>query len=175
MNGKAPATALALFAALQSVFSDLHPYCDQVLQHGDDAIKKDKPGAEGRSACARHVLSYSIGQLGGAYGVTRLLGYRTPVAALAAGTAINAVTHYVIDRREPLKRFVRSPWMQKLRLVGVGKAGYLEHATAQRRPGVVDDGGPGTALMELDQAVHRAISIAASLTTTLIAVRWATK
>jgi hypothetical protein len=109
------------------------------------------------------VATYSAGQVLAAVVVTRTLGVRVSWPALLAGTAINAVTHYVIDRREPLKKFLRSSW--------VGKASYLDHATVQRRAGVVDEGGPGTALMECDQAAHQLISVAASLTTTWLAMR----
>jgi hypothetical protein len=163
--------ALALFAALQATFSDIHPYCDQIVQHGDDAINKGKPGWIGRKACARHVATYSIGQLGAAVAVTRGLGCRASWPALLTGSAINALTHYAIDRREPLKKFLSSAWAAKTRLVGANKAGYLTHATVQRRAGVVDEGGPGTALMECDQAVHRLISVLASLTTTWLTLR----
>ncbi|MET9260529.1 hypothetical protein [Amycolatopsis sp. NPDC004079] len=164
-------SALALFATLQAAFSDVHPYCDQVLQDGQDACDKSKPGAVGRKACARHVASYAIGQLGVAVAVTRVLGARVSWPGLLAGTAINAVTHYAIDRREPLKKFLLSDRARKLHLVGGGKAGYLAHATAQRRPGVVDESGPGTALAECDQAVHRLIGVFASLVATWLAVR----
>jgi hypothetical protein len=155
--------ALALFAAVQATFSDVHPYCDQILQNSTDARDKGKPGHAGRKACARHVATYSAGQFVAAVGVTRALGCRASWSALLAGTALNAATHYVIDRREPLKRFLRSRW--------IGKAGYLDHATVQRREGVVDEGGPGTALMECDQAAHRLISVFASLTTTWLVLR----
>jgi hypothetical protein len=138
-------------------------YCDQILRNSTDARDKGKPGRTGRKACARHVATYSAGQFAAAVGVTRAPGYRASWSGLLAGTAINAVTHYVIDRREPLKRFLRSRW--------IGKAGYLDHATVQRREGVVDEGGPGTALMECDQAAHRLISVFASLTTTWLALR----
>ncbi|UKD50813.1 hypothetical protein L3Q65_00525 (plasmid) [Amycolatopsis sp. FU40] len=176
MNGERVAKALALFAAVQATFSDVHPFCDQILQNGDDAIDKGKPGWVGRKACARHVASYSAGQLVAAAGVTRALGFRAPLTGLLAGTAVNAITHYVIDRREPLKKFLVSDRARKLRLVGAGKAGYLAHATAQRgeQPDgtpIVDEGGPGTALMECDQAAHRLISVFASLTTTWLALR----
>jgi hypothetical protein len=154
----------AVFAAVQATFSDVHPYCDQILQNSEDAQKKGNPGWEGRKHCARHVASYSAGQFVAALGVTRALGCHVPLPALLVGTAINGVTHYMIDRREPLKRFLRSKW--------VAKGGYLDHATVQRREGVVDEGGPGTALMEMDQAAHRLISVAASLTTAYLAVRW---
>jgi len=170
MKGRA-VTALALFATLQAVFSDVHPYCDQVLQDGQDSCDKGKPGMVGRKACARHVASYSAGQLAAAVTATRVLGFRASWGGLLAGTAINAVTHYAIDRREPLKKFLLSDRARKLRLVGGGKAGYLRHATVQRRDGVVDESGPGTALTECDQALHRLIGVLASLTTTWLAVR----
>ncbi|GAB3580376.1 hypothetical protein GCM10027445_50570 [Amycolatopsis endophytica] len=155
--------ALALFGALQATFSDVHPYCDQIVQSSDDAIKKGLPGREGAKHCARHVATYTAGQAVATFAVTAALGYRLPLRALAAGTAVNAVTHYVIDRREPFKRFLRSRF--------IGKGGYLAHATVQRREGVVDEGGPGTALMEMDQATHRLIGVAASLLTTYLAIR----
>lgn len=154
--------ALALFATLQAVFSDVHPFCDQILQTGSDAEKKGAPGLAGAYHCARHVASYTAGQTIAAIIVTRALGYRVPDRALAAGVLINAATHYVIDRREPFIRFLRSRWP--------GKGGYLDHATVQRREGVVDESGPGTALMEMDQAAHRLIGVAASLVTTCLAV-----
>jgi hypothetical protein len=182
--------ALALFAALQATFSDVHPFCDQIVQNSNDAKNKGlhghylvyadgvKVGEEagdrtgqpamtasklGRICAGRHVATYSAGQLSAAVGVTRALGYRVSWSGLLAGTVINAATHYVIDRREPLKKFLRSNL--------IGKGGYLDHATVQRRERVVDEGGPGTALMECDQAAHRLISVVASLTTTWLALR----
>ena len=168
-NSARAVRALALFAALQATFSDVHPFCDQVVQAGTDAIDKGKPGAAGRKACARHVGSYSAGQLAAA--VTRALGYRVPPAALLTGTAINAITHYAIDRRTPLRAFLGSAWARRLRLVGDGKLDYLRHATVQRRDGVVDTSGPGTALMECDQALHRILGVVASAVITMLATR----
>ncbi|MFD2421693.1 hypothetical protein [Amycolatopsis pigmentata] len=155
------AQGLALYGALHATFTDVHPACDQILQNSADAIGKGKPGPEGRRHCARHVASYTAGQTLAAILVTRALGYRLPFRALAAGMALNAATHYAIDRREPFIRLMRR----------IGKGGYLDHATVQRREGVVDTSGPGTALMECDQATHRAIGVAASLITTWIAMR----
>ncbi|MFJ9787815.1 hypothetical protein ACIRSS_50150 [Amycolatopsis sp. NPDC101161] len=152
---------LALFAALQATFADVHPLCDEWIQRHNDAVGKGQPGREGAKHCARHVASYTAGQVAAAVAVTRVLGFRVPLRALAAGAAVNAVTHYVIDRREPLKALARL----------AGKQGYIEHATVQRRDGVVDESGPGTALTELDQAAHRAIGVLASLTTTWLALR----
>ncbi len=160
MNGRS-VRGLALFAALQATFADVHPFCDQWLQSSEDAMGKGVSGREGAKHCARHVGSYTAGQVAAAVGVTRVLGFRIPMPAFLAGAALNAVTHYVIDRREPLKRAARR----------FGKGGYVEHATVQRREGVVDQAGPGTALMELDQSAHRVIGVLASLTTTWLALR----
>ncbi|MFF7976712.1 hypothetical protein [Streptomyces sp. NPDC007905] len=60
------------------------------------------------------------------------------------------------------------------------KDGYIKHTTVVRKAGgegteyptaVQDVSGPGTALMELDQAAHRAIGVAAALVTTWITLR----
>lgn len=66
--------ALALFAAVQSTFSDVHPYCDQILHNSTDARDTGKPGQAGRKAGARHVATYSAGQFVASVGVTRALG-----------------------------------------------------------------------------------------------------
>jgi len=192
VNTQQTVKALALFATVQATFSDVHPYCDQILQnaraaankglHGDHLVYADgvhvgeEPFGRDRSDCptmtatslgrisaAHHVATYTAGQLAAAVAVTRVLGFRLPWPGLLAGTAINAATHYLIDRREPLKKFLRCKW--------IGKSAYLDHATVQRRPGVVDEAGPGTALMECDQAAHRLISVVASLTTTWLTLR----
>ncbi|MFI6026380.1 hypothetical protein [Amycolatopsis magusensis] len=152
---------MALFAALHATFTDVHPFCDQWIQFPTDAVAKGLPGRKGAKHCARHVGTYTAGQVAASVAVTRALGVRMPLRAVAAGAVINAVTHYVIDRREPLKAAARF----------VGKSGYVEHATVQRREGVVDESGPGTALTELDQAAHRVIGVLASLTTTWLALR----
>ncbi|MFD4034770.1 hypothetical protein ACFWVP_30775 [Streptomyces sp. NPDC058637] len=118
---------LALVAALTAVFDGVHALGDHFVQSSHDASTKGMHGShmvykndgspveespwrygkEGRtctaSACGRrpvcrHVASYSAVQLA----VTRTLGYRVPVSALLTGAAINAITHGILDRREPL-------------------------------------------------------------------------
>ncbi|MEV7617027.1 hypothetical protein [Streptomyces sp. NPDC089799] len=126
--------------------------------------------AYGRRSVSRHVASYSALQLASTIAVTRTLGYRVPPAALLTGAAINAVTHGILDRRDPLL------WLAEK----AGKTGYIKHATVVRKAGgegteypeaVQDVSGPGTALMELDQAAHRAIGVAAALVTTWLTLR----
>ncbi|MFD4481565.1 hypothetical protein ACFWPU_36395 [Streptomyces sp. NPDC058471] len=190
---------LALVATLTSVFGEIHPLCDQFVQNSHDASTKGMHGshlvyksdgstveadpwrhgkegrtctasAYGRRSVSRHVASYSAVQLASTLAVTRTLGYRVPAAALLTGAAINAITHGIIDRRDPLL------WLAEK----AGKGGYIKHATVVRKQGgegteypepVQDVSGPGTALMELDQAAHRAIGVAAALVTTWITLR----
>lgn len=183
---------LALTGTLIAVFDGLHPLCDQWLQNSKDAAAKGMHGthlvtrdgtpaegnpqqygptmtasAFGRRAAARHVASYTAVQVAASVAVTRAFGYRVPLTALLVGAAVNAVTHAVIDRREPLL------WLADR----AGKAGYIKHATVVRKPGtdttdpVVELSGPGTALMEMDQALHRAIGVGAATVTAWLATR----
>lgn len=190
---------LALVAALTAVFDALHGLGDQFAQNSHDAATKgmhgshlvyksdgvlveEDPGrhseegrtctasAYGRRSVSRHVASYSAVQLASALAVTRTLGYRVPARALLTGAAINAITHGILDRRDPLL------WLAEK----AGLSGYVQHATVVRKAGgegteysepVQDVSGPGTALMELDEAAHRAIGVAAALVTTWITLR----
>ncbi|WP_063782372.1 hypothetical protein [Streptomyces vietnamensis] len=166
------ADRLALFGTLLSVFDAVHPLCDHWVQPSDDARLKGLHGDHyvyadgtplpdgadpadsdvpvyrasvlGRAAVCRHVRSYTTVQLATALTITRVLGHRVPLRALLAGAAVNAATHLLIDRREPLLKLADR----------FGKRGYIDHCTATR---VGQDGkvttelfGPGTALMELD-------------------------
>lgn len=154
---------LALYGVLLATFGEAHPFCDHVLQDNEAAQNKTLPGARGRLACAHHVATYTAGQTIAAAAVTTALGYRLPVRAWLVGTAINACTHYAIDRRTHFMRALRSTW--------IAKGEYLDHATAQRREGVIDNTGPGTALYELDQATHRLIGVAAAAVTAWLSIR----
>ncbi|MFJ4679083.1 hypothetical protein [Kitasatospora sp. NPDC088783] len=190
--GSAATANLALLGALVGLFGELHPLFDQWAQTSRDASCKGMYGRHrvysdgtpvgqdaghradeptmtastlGRLSAARHVATYTAGQVGATVVVARILGCRLPAKALLAGAAINAVTHVVIDRREPLLWLARK----------AGQAGYVERCAAAR---VSEDGsvrrelsGPGSALMELDQSLHRAIGVAAAVVTTCIATR----
>ncbi|WP_331720831.1 hypothetical protein OG306_40320 (plasmid) [Streptomyces sp. NBC_01241] len=191
----APAQALALTGALLATWDALHPLFDQWFQDSRDAANKGACGqhlvyrdgtpvgeeAEGDDragqptmtatrlgwvSAARHVASYSAGQLTGTVLLTRGLGYRVPASALVVGAGINALTHLVIDKRQPLL------WLA----ARAGKGGYVDHCTVVRRldedgAARAEESGPGTALFELDQALHRAIGALAAVTTTWLTIR----
>ncbi|MEV7907227.1 hypothetical protein [Streptomyces anulatus] len=112
-----------------------------------------------------NVASYTAVQLGATIAITRAFGYRVAPAAVLAGAAINATTHAAIDRGALLLWLARK----------TGQTGYIEHCQAVR---LADDGtltlevnGPGTAWMELDAALHRAVGIGAAAVTTWLTTR----
>ncbi|MCM2424196.1 hypothetical protein [Streptomyces sp. RKAG293] len=183
---------LALFGTLLALFGELHPACDHWVQgsktasrkrlYGDHlvysdgcAVDPDDPDRDneptrtasslGRRAVACHVASYTAVQLGATIAITRAFGYRVTPTALLAGAAINAGTHAAIDRGAVLL------WLAKK----TKKTGYIEHCQAVR---LDDEGvltkeltGPGSAWMELDAALHRAIGIGAAAVTTWLTTR----
>ncbi|MFF0297735.1 hypothetical protein ACFYST_30635 [Kitasatospora sp. NPDC004614] len=98
--------------------------------------------AEGCRACAAHVATY-VGFQGIALLVgSRLLGVRLRPGRVAAALAFSAVTHYVADRREPLRRFAEA----------TGKGNFARLA---------DHGMNGSYL--LDQAFHHGCETVAAL------------
>ncbi|MEV7926167.1 hypothetical protein [Kitasatospora sp. NPDC088779] len=192
MNSDTTIRRLALLGALLAVYGELHPLADQWAQAGRDAYGKrlhgshpvhrdgtpctpDNPAlpgertlhasAHGRRCAARHVLAYSAVQAAGTIAVTRACGYRLTAGPLLVGTAVNGLTHALIDRGPVLAALARR----------FGKSSYIEGCAAVRldENGVVTTSlyGPGTAWHELDQALHRAIAVAAAATTAWLAVR----
>lgn len=81
-----------------------HYVGDYWVQTHWQATTKGLPGWTGRRACATHVLSYSL-LMGGALAAvdaTQHLG--VGAGRLVAGLLVSAGTHYVADRRAPLRR-----------------------------------------------------------------------
>lgn len=134
---------LTAFMALLGI----HYAGDHWIQTGPQSVKKaldrNSSAASAHWHCLKHVLTYT------AAGAILLLGlaawFDLPIQLgwLAAGLAVNAVTHYVADLRTPLR------W-----LAGVlGRNAYIHYCQVQRPTGAQDT-GPGTGLFHLDQAWH---------------------
>lgn len=124
----------ATFAAVAATIYAAHQVGDYWVQTSDQAARKGLPGWEGRRACAAHVLTYSftfwvfLGITWWWVGLPHLSG-----PWLAAGFALNAVTHYFADRRRPLQRMAGL----------LGKGGFYEAGS-----------GLATGAALLDQAWH---------------------
>lgn len=139
-------TAVALEAA--------HQVGDHWLQTCGQACHKGDPGSAGARACAGHVASYTAAGVLTVTGAAHWLGIPLATRWLTVGLAANAATHYLADRRVPLRRI--AGWL--------GRRGYIEHVTVVRTPrGKADETGPGTGLFHLDQSWHHAWIFVAAL------------
>lgn len=125
-----PTDLVACVGAVYAMLHGAHSVADHFVQTQHQADTKGLPGWAGRWACAKHVLTYTV--TAGVF--LSVLVWRTGVqihpSALAAGLTVSAVSHYVADRRTPLRRIAD----------GLGKS-----------PAWLDHGG---GMYALDQAWH---------------------
>ncbi|MGH8881955.1 MAG: DUF3307 domain-containing protein [Stackebrandtia sp.] len=94
-----PATFAAVFAALYAA----HHVADHWVQTDHQAATKGRPGWSGRFACACHVATYTGAAVVALAGLVLMVGVDLNVGAVGAGLAVSAVTHYLADRRAPLR------------------------------------------------------------------------
>jgi hypothetical protein len=134
----AAATFAALFAALYAA----HTVADHWVQTQHQADAKGRPGWPGRLACLAHVTTYSLTALAAVALVAWRLGLDLAPGHLAAGLTVSAVTHYLADRRTPLRRLAE--------LTGSGRF----YALGTPRPGRDDNPSIGTGAYALDQSWH---------------------
>lgn len=90
----------ALFAALYAA----HQVADHWVQTQHQASAKGLPGWSGRAACAAHVATYTLTALLAVLLVAWRAGLHLHPWHLATGLAVSAVSHYIADRRAPLRR-----------------------------------------------------------------------
>jgi hypothetical protein len=123
-----------------------HQVGDHFVQTGQQCEDKGKHGDErwtGRRACAAHVASYTLCQAIALGFIDGLFHLDTRPAALTLGLAVSAVTHYIADRREPLRRMAYA----------FGKGDFYE--LGRPRPGRDDNPVVGTGAYALDQTWHK--------------------
>ena len=148
---------------LGSTFATLyaaHQVADHHVQRDSDAQAKGKPGREGQLACARHVASYTATAAVALAAAAAATGSRPRLGRVLAGLALSAISHYAIDRREPLKRFAAA----------TGHAGFYQLGMPRRdvvpdlAPGVPGDNPClGTGAYALDQSAHVGFLFVAAL------------
>lgn len=90
----------AVYALLRSA-ADV---ADHFVQTDYQATHKANPGVEGHRALAGHVASYAATQALFLAAGNRLLGLGLRPRHMAAGIAFSGITHYVLDRRWPVRR-----------------------------------------------------------------------
>jgi len=89
----------ALFAALFVA----HQVADHWIQTQHQADTKGTAGWRGRLACAAHVATYTATALVAVLALAWRTGLQLAPGALTAGLAVSAITHYIADRRDPLR------------------------------------------------------------------------
>ncbi|MFJ7274673.1 hypothetical protein [Kitasatospora sp. NPDC098663] len=99
-----PSTRAATFAAVYALLRASAALADHWIQTDHQAGTKGRPTPAGRRACAAHVAAYTATQAAALLLGTRALGLRPKPRRLLAALALSAATHYLADRREPLRR-----------------------------------------------------------------------
>jgi hypothetical protein len=137
-------TATADFAAIAITLYVAHHVGDYWVQSDTDARHKGEPGWTGRLHCLRHVFSYVLTQ-GLMLCLAGLVLDLTPPSTLGylTGLSVSAITHYIADRREPLKRIAALiPGKARFAALGAPRAGHDDNSQL------------ATGLWALDQAWH---------------------
>lgn len=140
----APATFAAVFAALYAA----HHIGDHWVQTHHQALTKGAASWRGRLACARHVASLTAVQVVAVAALVPALGVQLNPAAVAAGLAVNAASHWWADRRHTLARLAVLAEGAGIN----GKTAY--YRLGAPRPGRDDNPSLGTGAYHLDQAWH---------------------
>ncbi|MEV7228321.1 DUF3307 domain-containing protein [Polymorphospora sp. NPDC051019] len=134
----APATFAAVFAALYVA----HQVADHWVQTQHQADCKGRPGWPGRLACAAHVATYTLTAGLALLALAAVTGLRLDALPVAVGLAVSAVSHYIADRRTPLRKLAEL----------LGSARF--YALGTPRPGRDDNPSLGTGAYALDQSFH---------------------
>lgn len=116
----------AVFAALYAA----HHVGDFWVQTPRQVAAKGMPGWSGRVACAEHVATYTVTALVALLALEWATGWQADPWPTIAALCVSAVTHYIADRRTPLRRI--ADWLGK-------DAHWLDH---------------GGGMLHLDQAWH---------------------
>lgn len=147
---------VATFAAVGLTLYAAHHVGDYWVQRDEDARYKGDPGWVGRVHCLVHVITYVMTQTFFLIILVAGTGVRISSLGLLAGLAVSGVTHYIADRREPLKRLARLiPGKAKFLELGVpapDEIYAIDPVGMSRRK--VDNPQLATGLWALDQAWH---------------------
>ena len=94
---------MSAFATVFVALFVAHQVADHWVQTDRQACSKGQPGWVGRLACAQHVLWYTVTALIVLAVTDAALDIDLSTSRVLLGLAVSAVTHYVADRRTPLK------------------------------------------------------------------------
>ena len=135
----------AVFAAVFAALYAAHSVGDHWVQTGGQAAGKGGAGADtaaGRWACARHVATLTATKAVFLAGAVAVLALPLTPAAVVAGLAVDAGSHWWADRRHTLAALATR----------VGKGEF--YALGAPRAGRDDNPSLGTGAYALDQSWH---------------------
>lgn len=146
-TGRHAATFAAVFVALYVA----HQIADHWVQTQYQADHKGQPGWVGRLACAAHVATYTLTAVVALTAMLLATGLRLDPWGVAVGLAVSAVSHYIADRRTPLRRIADA--------LGAGHF----YTLGTPRPDHDDNPSLGTGAYALDQSWHIGFLFVAAL------------
>lgn len=115
-----------------------HQVGDHWVQTQHQADHKGNKGWSGRIACASHVITYGLTQLVALLALALTHPVDINPTRLTIGMAINLITHYIADRRAPLR------WIAER----LGSGQFYNLGVDPDRPSL------GTGSYALDQSWH---------------------
>ncbi len=132
----------SVFAAVFIALWVGHHIGDHWVQTHRQACGKGAPTREGRMLCLEHVATLTATKAAALLAALWILHVEVSTPALVAGLALDAASHYLVDRRFPLERMAAA----------IGKTGFYQ--LGQPRPGTDDAPHLGTGAYALDQSWH---------------------
>lgn len=99
-----PATQLTGFAAVFAALYAAHQVADHWVQTQHQADTKGHPGWPGRIACAAHVATYTATAVAALTALALATGWHLDGWRIGVGLGVSAISHYIADRRAPLRR-----------------------------------------------------------------------
>jgi len=141
----------AAFAAYFAALFAAHQVADHWIQTEHQAAVKGQSGWVGRLACGAHVLTYTLTAVAAIGAMAVVCDLDPSLWRIAAGLAVSAVTHYIADRRTPLRKLAAA----------AGHTSFF--ALGAPRPGRDDNPSLGTGAYALDQSYHVGWLFAAAL------------
>lgn len=130
----------AAFPAAYALLRIAADVADHWIQTDHQARHKTLPGAAGHAALLRHVAGYTATQALALTAGNRALGLGLRPRSIAAAVALSGATHYLVDRRRPVRRAAEA----------LGKGSFYTL------------GGPLGGAYLLDQAAHHLMEGAAA-------------
>ncbi|MDP9798307.1 hypothetical protein J2S43_006819 [Catenuloplanes nepalensis] len=131
-----------MFAAAFAALYAAHQLADHWVQTQHQADHKGAPGWRGRLACARHVVTYTLTAAAALAAVALTTGAVFDPAGVALGLAVSAVSHYIADRRTPLRVLADALGSGRFYRLGIPREGRDDNPSL------------GTGSYALDQSFH---------------------